>query len=146
MNRRNYLKTIGSTTLAPTITVPDYATDEIPYEYLEWLFSEYSTIQFSETAHGQGFSADWSTDKNTKYFLQYRVFQNHDSIFTVQYTSAGEPRNVRVDGLVHRDAYEYCEIGRNQGLEPLLTTLDTLESEKSFRCSKFVTYIIDTSE
>lgn len=144
MNRRKYLKTVGSTTLLPTISIPDLSGDEIPYSYLERLFSDYTTIQLEDSCHGDGFSADWYTNIETEnYFsVQYRVFEEHDSIFTVNYYEDGNPKNIRVDGLSHRKAYEFCEIGRNQGCESLLSTLDTLEEDRSFRYSKFVSYMI----
>lgn len=148
MNRRNYLKSVGSTTLLPTISVPEFLNGDIPYRYLERLFSDYTIERFEESCHGECFSADWYTNIDTDdYFLiQYRVFSEHDSIFTVQYYEDGNPKNIRVDGLRHRKAYEFAEIGRNRGLEALLSILDELEEDKSFRHSKFVTYIIDDGE
>jgi hypothetical protein len=147
MNRRNYLKSVGSTTLLPTISVPDFLNGDIPYRYLERLFSDYTIEQFEESCHGECFSADWYTDIDTEdyYLIQYRVFENHDSIFTVQYYDKdGNPKNIRVDGLRHKKAHEFAEIGRRQGCESLLSVLDELEEERSFRYSKFVTtYIID---
>jgi hypothetical protein len=144
MKRRKYLKTVGSTTLLPTISIPDLSGDEIPYQYLERLFSEYTTLRLEDSCHGDGFSADWYTDEDQYFLVQYRVFEEHDSIFTVQYYEDGTPKNIRIDGLNHRKAYEFAEIGRNQGQETLLSVLDELEEERSFRYSKFVTtYIID---
>jgi hypothetical protein len=146
MNRRKYLKTVGSTTLLPTISIPDL-DDEIPYRYLERLFSDYTTEQIPELCHGDCFSAHWHTDIEDYFLIQYRVFSDHDSIFTVQYyDSNGNSKNIRVDGLNHRKAYEFAEIGRKQGQESLLSVLDQLEEERSFRYSKFATYMIINEE
>lgn len=138
------MKSVGSTTLLPTISIPDFLNDEIPYRYLERLFSDYTTEQFSESCYGECFSADWYSNPNKPDYIlvQYRVFEEHEDVFTVQYTEEGNPRTVRVDGLPHRKAYDYCEIGRKQGLESLLSTLDKLEKDRSFRHTEFLTYTI----
>jgi hypothetical protein len=128
MNRRHLLKSVASTTLLPTIPVLDIS-EGVNYEYLDSLFSnEYMIAKNPNGTLGKTYSATYEEAKN-KYTVQYRAYSQSNNVVDVYDNS--------VAGCIYKhyrylpqnpyEAFTVLKIGRKQGLESLLSTLDRLE-------------------
>lgn len=131
MNRRKYLKSVFGTLLLPTVSIPK-STEELDFEYLDSLFSEdYIIDKNMDSPLGEVYTAYWSASENKRYSVQYRVFSDnsrYDSRADVYDYSEGFESYTYIPQN-HVEALTLTEIGRKQGLDDLLTTLDRLNLE-----------------
>jgi hypothetical protein len=128
MKRRNILKSVGSTTLLPTISVPT-TTDSVPFDYLDSLFSDdYTVEKIQDGILGKQYTAVWE-EQNRQYHMEYRVFSEAENKVDIRVNAVDDCifEHYYWNPSEHLDAYNLLETGRRNRLEDLLTVLDCLK-------------------
>lgn len=124
MNRRDVLKTVGSTVLLPTISVPSASSTTSEFHLAE-IFGRYNYGVY-DTPAGQCFAAEII---GSNFSIQYRVFPFEDKTefkFAQDFENniairrEYQPQN-------HVEAFTLFRICENQGLDELRSALECME-------------------
>ena len=126
MNRRNLLKTVGSTVLLPSISIPDVNTEK--NVRLAELFCSYN-FRVVNTDMGQCRMADLVGDGNILTYQVYPFKRERKLSFAQDFKNDIAIRR-EYETENHYEAFTLFRIAENQGFEQLKSTIQCLEIRK----------------